>query len=961
MSRAIAGVAVSLGSTIEMDDFVLLGLIAVVFFLLGPIGFFLTLGARSRLRNVETQLAALLARFPIEERERQQAPAPAVARQPITPPPPAAQPAAESADEAMEQIRLALLKVDSSANQSSSVAPDEPEKREGTGPAPAAETPASEPPAAPIAAAPKKIGIEERLGAHWAVIVGGVALALGALLLVKYSIEQGFFGPGLRVAGGLVLGFGLIAAAEYLRRKEKPVEGSSQTAPVPAVLTGAGTVALFGSLYAAHALYSFIGPGVAFVLMGAVGLATMFAAALHGPALAGLGLIGALGAPLLVNSAEPNPWPAVPFVAVICSSAYGLARLRRWLWLAIAAAIGAAMWEGLFLLNLEGQNSIDFTLASLAHLVVEAALVIVAFALAPHLRVPQGEQHTDPIASEALIACGAMACLALAAISRSAGSGPGWIVAAALVVAMLGLTGIRLPAVASASAAAGAVILAALATWGTYGGLVVDPYSFFAQWPTMDAKRLFVSFGLISSLALGALSFLRLLRPAPLSFVKSAIYAGVGALTPLGALSIIYLRLAHFENNTALAAVAAGVAAAMAVGAAIFRQRRAAEGSPALTLGLGALAAGAIAALSLGLVFELSEGTLTVALALAALGSAFVGDRLGIPALRWCVVGLGLAVAGRFVYEPRIVGDALGKTILFNWLLFGYGVPALAFGLAARIMRRAGEDAPVRVAQALSILCCALLLSFEIRHALNDGDPFAETSGLIEQGLFAVVGVLFSLVLMELNARRADPLYFFASLGFGALTLAQTIAGLLLWENPYFSGDAIEGGALFNGLIPGYCLPALAALILALRARGRPPEWRRKAAAAVAIALAFAYVNLELRRLFQGAPAISYDSPTGDGELYAYSALWLGLGILLLAYGIFSRSKPARLASAALVSLTVLKVFLIDLAGLEGVLRALSFLGLGAALIGIGLVYQKLVFGRRPDADAKAAAPAAEI
>jgi uncharacterized membrane protein len=61
------------------------------------------------------------------------------------------------------------------------------------------------------------------------------------------------------------------------------------------------------------------------------------------------------------------------------------------------------------------------------------------------------------------------------------------------------------------------------------------------------------------------------------------------------------------------------------------------------------------------------------------------------------------------------------------------------------------------------------------------------------------------------------------------------------------------------------------------------------------------------------------------------------------------------------VSLTVLKVFLIDLAGLEGVLRALSFLGLGAALIGIGLVYQKLVFGRRPDADAKAAAPAAEI
>jgi uncharacterized membrane protein len=42
----------------------------------------------------------------------------------------------------------------------------------------------------------------------------------------------------------------------------------------------------------------------------------------------------------------------------------------------------------------------------------------------------------------------------------------------------------------------------------------------------------------------------------------------------------------------------------------------------------------------------------------------------------------------------------------------------------------------------------------------------------------------------------------------------------------------------------------------------------------------------------------------------------------------------------------VLKVFLYDLAQLEGILRALSFIGLGAVLIGIGLVYQKLIFPR---------------
>jgi uncharacterized membrane protein len=946
-----------MGGEIDMDDYVLLGLVAIVAFLLGPIGFFLTLDARARLKRVEAQLAVLLAQAPIGERQaREPFGRETLTRNVVEAAPIAETPRAEADDaaEAMEQIRLALLKADAPpAPLPTSVTEGIASPHEDNRPLDALSL--------PIAAPARKIGLEERLGAHWAVIVGGVALAFGALLLVKYSIEQGFFGPGLRVIGGLLLGAALVAAGEILRRKEKPGEESAQAAPIPAVLTGAGTVAAFGSLYAAHALYGFIGPGAAFLLMGALGLATMFAAALHGPALAGLGLIGALGAPLLVNSAEPNPWPVVPYVAVISASAYGLARLRHWLWLAILAGIGAAVWQALFLTRLEGVNGIDFTLASFVHLVIETALVIAAFALAPHWRIPQGEQRTDPIGSEALLGCGLVACLVLAAVSRDAGAGPGWIVAAALVVAMLGLTGLRLPAVAGASAAAGAVILAALTTWGTYSALIVDPYSFFAQWPTMGSRSLFVGFGLTASLALGALCFQRLLSATPLSFAKSAIYAGAGVLTPLGALAIIYLRLAHFEGNSSLAAVAAGIAAAMAIGAAIFRQRSALMESPAITLGLGAFAAGAIAAVSLGLVFALSEGTLTVALALAALGSAFVGERLRLPALRWCVLGLGLAVAGRLLYEPRIVGDGLGKTILFNWLLFGYGVPALAFGLAARLMRRSGEDAPMRVAQGLSILCSALLLTFEIRHALNDGDPFAPTSGMIEQGLLAVVGILFSMVLMELNARRADPLYSFASLGFGALTLAQTLAGLLLWQNPYVSGDPIEGGAVFNGLILGYALPALAAFVLARRARNIPPEWRRIAAAASAIALLFAYVNLELRRLFQGVAQIGYDLPTGDGEFYAYSALWLVLGLLLLAYGILTRSKPARLASAALVSLTVVKVFLLDLAGLEGVLRALSFLGLGAALIGIGLVYQKLVFARHPDDEAKTAAPAAQI
>ena len=74
---------------------------------------------------------------------------------------------------------------------------------------------------------------------------------------------------------------------------------------------------------------------------------------------------------------------------------------------------------------------------------------------------------------------------------------------------------------------------------------------------------------------------------------------------------------------------------------------------------------------------------------------------------------------------------------------------------------------------------------------------------------------------------------------------------------------------------------------------------------------------------------------------------------MYLAYGIWRQSLEARLASAALVMLAVLKVFLFDLAGLTGLWRALSMIVLGLVLIGIGLAYQNLVFGqKRPRAPA---------
>ena len=72
--------------------------------------------------------------------------------------------------------------------------------------------------------------------------------------------------------------------------------------------------------------------------------------------------------------------------------------------------------------------------------------------------------------------------------------------------------------------------------------------------------------------------------------------------------------------------------------------------------------------------------------------------------------------------------------------------------------------------------------------------------------------------------------------------------------------------------------------------------------------------------------------------------------MLLLIAGFRLQSQPARFASAAVVALTIGKVFLVDMSDLTGIFRALSFIGLGAVLVGIGWIYQRMLFPARRNA-----------
>lgn len=803
-----------------------------------------------------------------------------------------------------------------------------------------------EPASATAAPAGPRASLEERLGTRWAVWVGGLALALGGILLVRYSIEQGVFGPGVRVALGGLFALALIVAGEWFRRAERSAAAALPSAHIPSILTAAGTASAFATVYAAHALYGFVGPAAAFVLLGLIGVATMFAAALHGPALAGLGLAGSFVVPLLVSSDAPNPWALVLYLAAVAAAAFALARLRRWLWLAAATVAGAVLWGFVMLDQAHGLAGLPWIAALFAHAAVQLALAAVFMALEPHLSTPDEAAAPDWIAAAALAALTALAVVALGAARFDAQ----WTVFAVVATAVLALTAWRSAPAAAAAPLAGSVALGAVATWP---GLSVPPDASLLAPALAGVLRLpenvsnYLAFSAALTLAAAIIATLRLWRGPALPMLTAGLYALGAVVPPLLALILVYLRVTQFDRSISFAVAAVVLAALFYVVAD--RADNARLKTPVTHFMTGAFAAGTTAAMALAFTMALDRGYLTVAFAVTALTTSIFAVVDRIPLLRYVVVAIGVIVLGRLVWDPAIMGDGVGTWPVFNWLLLGYGAPAVAFLAAGRILARERDDLAVRLCDGLGILFAGLLVFYEIHHALNGGDPLSRQSGHVEQGLFALTSLGFSYVLMRLDLGRANVVYRAASMLFGALAAFLIVMGLGLAENPLLSGDRVLGPPVLSSLALAYLLPGLAAVVVARAARGVRPGWYVTGAGLLALFLIFGYVTLEVRHVFHG-PHLSILSPAGNAEVWTYSVAWLGLGLLMLAYGVWRGSREARLASAALVVASVLKVFLYDLSGITGLWRALSFICLGAVLIGIGLVYQKLIFARpRPD------------
>lgn len=208
-------------------------------------------------------------------------------------------------------------------------------------------TPTPKPPKVAISSAPPPsfaLRFENLFGKTLPIWAGGLTLAIAGVLIVRYAIDAGFFAriftPGVQIVAGLLFGFGLIAGAEYAWRNEEKL----RDVRVPQALSGAGIATLYAAIMVAANGYQLIGSLLAFLALALVTAAALGLSLRFGPPSALLGLAGGLAAPAMVGTVEPNVPLLAVYLALTIAGLAGVARARRWPWLALAASIGGIGW-----------------------------------------------------------------------------------------------------------------------------------------------------------------------------------------------------------------------------------------------------------------------------------------------------------------------------------------------------------------------------------------------------------------------------------------------------------------------------------------------------------------------------------------------------------------------------------------------------------------------------------------
>lgn len=875
----------------------------------------------------------------------------------------------------------------------------------------AASTPAHAKPRAgvsgSITAATSWAWLEERIGSHLFIWIGGVALLLAGAFLVKYGFEHNVLPDWARLCIAAAFGIALIGASEWMKNKSERIAQS---------LCGAGIADLYGVILGATLLYGLMSSTVAFILMTLVTAAAVALSLRHGRPVAIIGLLGGYGMPALIGGDSNSTLPLFAYLLVLEVGLTAVSRHRGWIGLATVNLAASMGWAALYTLTRLADGATlnstvigGFVLLSVASFLVAATIT--------RGRAEGDGERTKGAANAWLLGLGSVVSgltvlVVLAWVGRFGHVELGMLAALSvgtLVLARLDRLSMPLP-----WAALGLCVVTLLAwplsmsngLWAGGGVGPTFPGGRYGAWSGVFwVLFVFGGYALLWPITLAWLGGVRR-RIAAVSGAMVAVDlinaegeggegarrdtgAGVDSAsrphTPGAVLSVVaaHALIAVVIVGCDIADVSppvawwwapaggAAVLALMAVGALANRGWRGRlneeakvwePAAAALTLGCAGLVTWAVGA-------GWDAPWQAVAWAAGVWVAVEAADYLKLwPLLYAAAWGAGLA---GLAMVAQLLGGTAGDWNFFM-LLAAYGLPAAALlGASWRVSiapsptpneaptlgKPRGSDATLAIAlRAAGLIAAVLTLVLLVRRVFHPEESVVYSwVEWLEWGTLAIVLLAAGLGLWRYGRRLEDVAMEYGGASAGLLGTAAAVLGAGSISNPLWTPEAIVSGPpVLNLLLIVYGVPAAIIGGWALLLRNIGGDEKRIAApavGAVALLLLFGLVTLAVRQAFAGEVLDVQRVSVSSGEWYAYSLVWIVLGSAMLAAGVALRSVALRYGSAAVMLLAVAKVFVLDTAKLEDLWRVMSYFGLGVVLIALGYVYQRWVFRRSDKAD----------
>ncbi len=752
------------------------------------------------------------------------------------------------------------------------------------------------------------------LQANWVYVASAVSLGFAGIALVQYGAEHGLLTPPMRILLALALGAALVVAGEVIRRRWGD-QGPTSTAVLPSTLSAAGITVLYAAILAARGLYGLIGPEVTFAGLLAVSLMALVFGWFYGPFLAAAGLTGGAAAPFLVGGQGGSPTALLLYFGLLTGSGLAIDALRRWGWvsglaLALAYGGGTMVWLGL-------EGDVAFA----------AFLLWLAFAAVTLPRLELWPSHPGPAILQTLLA------------ERAEGApgpvAPTWIAAVAVAVtsALLlllgqGANGPLIP-FGALSALATALLLSARRAEGLADTPLLPSAAFLLLIAVAAPSGFIFALDAPSRpsvvLALAALiSLAAFLRSVGGSWPR--LHAAAAALAaPVACAGLeFFWQPARLLGAWPWALHVLALAAAMTYAAHRYAvldgedRRRAAY--PALS---------ALSLLALSFFVLLSDAALTVALAVLVAAAAWLDRRFRLPEMGWFILAGIAALGWRLVVYPGLPAY-LGPAPIWEVLL-AYGSALLGLGGAMTLL----PDARDRTRAALDSAFLAyggVLLSVLLWRLVLTLDPGARELTHWSASLLGIIWATLALAQgfrARLGGPLASPRLVLAALEATAAIIAFILA-LTLFNPALSPAERVLGPQPLDTLLIAYALPGL---LFAAAAR-RSPDTRFRLGFAWTSGGFFAlWGALAIRRFWRGdilvVPGMT------EAELTTYTVALLIVGGGLLQQSILRRSAGLRRVAMGVIGLAIAKVFLVDAAGLTGLLRVFSFLALGLVLAGL--------------------------